>query len=156
NRLRAIASLINTNVSGPPLTHAIHVCDAKAVLVGAEHASALREVWPTLPSVHGRAWVLEDRSRGAAKGETPAEFECINEMLDQLSDARPSGIAVPSSSDVMCYIYTSGTTGLPKAAIITNKRYLSGAYLFGGATMDAGPSDILYVPLPLYHSNAII
>jgi acyl-CoA synthetase (AMP-forming)/AMP-acid ligase II len=156
NRLRAIASLINTNVTGAPLTHAINVCEAKGVLVGAEHAQALREVWSTVPSVHGRTWVLEDRSRGAAQFETPAEFERINETLAQLPDTRPAGIAVPNSSDVMCYIYTSGTTGLPKAAIITNKRYLSGAYLFGGAAMDATPSDILYVPLPLYHSNAII
>src|SRR5690606_30688690 len=48
-----------------------------------------------------------------------------------------------------------GTTGLPKAAIITNKRFLAAAYLFGGSMMDATPRDIIYVPLPLYHSNAM-
>ena len=152
NRLRAIASLINTNATGHPLTHAISVCKAKGVFVGSEHSAALSEVLPTLSGVSDRVWMLQDKA-----GEQPAaKFESINEILLGQSDARPAGVAVPNSSEVMCYIYTSGTTGLPKAAIITNKRYLAAAYMFGGAAMDASERDIIYLPLPLYHSNAII
>jgi len=152
NRLRAIASLINTNATGTPLTHAINVCKAKAVLVGGEHAAALAEVRSHLTSVGDRLWLLLDKSAESAA----CEFENVSGVVAGQSDARPSGVAVPNSSEVMCYIYTSGTTGLPKAAIITNKRYLAGAYMFGGAAMDASPRDIIYLPLPLYHSNAII
>jgi acyl-CoA synthetase (AMP-forming)/AMP-acid ligase II len=153
NRLRAVSSLINTNASGAPLTHAITVCKAKAVLVGSEHTAALLEVLPTLQGVSGRIWVSAEKNGG---GDIPTPFESVSESVLAQSDARPSGIAVPNSSEVMCYIYTSGTTGLPKAAIITNKRYLAGAYMFGGAVMEASGRDIIYLPLPLYHSNAII
>jgi acyl-CoA synthetase (AMP-forming)/AMP-acid ligase II len=151
NRLRAVASLINTNVIGAPLTHAINVCSAKGVVVGSEHAKTLVDVLPTLHGVGGRLWVHAE----ASAEQTPAGLERINEAVLSQSDARPAGIAAPNSSEVMCYIYTSGTTGLPKAAIITNKRWLSAAYLFGCAMMEASPRDIVYLALPLYHSNAM-
>ncbi len=153
NRLRAIASLINTNVTGAPLTHAITVCKAKAVVVGSEHTASVLEVLPTLQVKGESVWVVADPS---AKHAIPAEFTPISETVKGLSDARPSGVSIPNSTEVMCYIYTSGTTGLPKAAIITNKRYLSGAYMFGAGAMEASTRDIIYLPLPLYHSNAII
>ncbi len=161
NRLRAISSLINTNASGVALTHAINVCNAKAVLVGSEHAAALREVAPALSNLGGRIWMHEDTTGagGAGRVERGAQdggFERINESVLAQADARPAGTAIPNSSDVMCYIYTSGTTGLPKAAVITNKRYLSGAYLYGAGCMEATPSDIIYLTLPLYHANAFI
>ncbi|HEX5659624.1 MAG TPA: AMP-binding protein, partial [Polyangiales bacterium] len=149
-RLRAVASLINTNVSGVTATHAINICKAKAVLVGSEHASTLLEVLPTLQGVSGRLWFQAEN----AGDETPAELERINEAVSQQSDARPIGLTTPSSNDTVCLIYTSGTTGLPKAAIITNRRYLGGALLFGLTMFQSTSRDILYLPLPLYHSNA--
>lgn len=50
-RLRAVTSLINTNVSGVSATHAINVCKPKAVLVGSEHARTVAEVLPSLHNV---------------------------------------------------------------------------------------------------------
>jgi acyl-CoA synthetase (AMP-forming)/AMP-acid ligase II len=149
-KLRAVASLINTNLRGHTLTHAVNVCKPKAVLVGSEHAEALREVVPTLHGLSGRLWFHSERDND----ETPAELEGINEALTQQSDARPVGLTQPNTSDTVCFIYTSGTTGLPKAAVITNRRWLAGAYLFGLSMMQATQRDIIYLPLPLYHSNA--
>src|SRR5690606_41522804 len=117
NRLRAIGSLLNTNATGAPLIHAINVCEAKAVVVGSEHANAVLEVKDSLRGVSGRLWVQAE----PGCEQTPAELERINEGVKQQLDTRPPGLAAPNSSEVMCYIYTSGTTGLPKAAIITNK-----------------------------------
>jgi fatty-acyl-CoA synthase len=151
-RLRAIASLINTNVSGATATHAINVCKPKAVLVGSEHARSVLDVLPTLQGVSGRLWFQAEHSAD----ETPAELERINEAVAQQSDARPIGLTTPNSNDTVCLIYTSGTTGLPKAAIITNRRYLGGAYLFGLTMFQSTTRDILYLPLPLYHSNAAL
>uniref|UniRef100_A0A671NSG5 long-chain-fatty-acid--CoA ligase n=1 Tax=Sinocyclocheilus anshuiensis TaxID=1608454 RepID=A0A671NSG5_9TELE len=50
------------------------------------------------------------------------------------------------------YIFTSGTTGLPKAAVITHLQALkaAGGFWVYGAT----GSDVIYTPLPLYHSAA--
>src|SRR5688572_13241120 len=57
SRLRAIASLINTNVTGVGLTHAINVCKPKGVIVGAEHQKAVVDVLSSLQGVGGRTWV---------------------------------------------------------------------------------------------------
>jgi acyl-CoA synthetase (AMP-forming)/AMP-acid ligase II len=152
SKLRAVTSLINTHLSGATLTHAINVCKPKAVLVGSEHAEALRAVVPTLQGVSGRLWLHAE----SGADDTPAELESINEAVAQQSDARPVGLTTPSTSDVLCFIYTSGTTGLPKAAIIKNSRWLAGAHLFGLTVMQASPRDIIYLPLPLYHSNAVL
>jgi acyl-CoA synthetase (AMP-forming)/AMP-acid ligase II len=151
NRLRAIASLINTNLSGASLTHAINVCTPRGVLVGSEHAQNLIEVLPSLSAVSGRVWFQAEKTAL----ETPAALERINEAVHEQSDARPLGLSAPRNTDIALYIYTSGTTGLPKAAVITHKRWMGAAYLFGGAIMDATQRDIIYVCLPLYHSNAM-
>jgi acyl-CoA synthetase (AMP-forming)/AMP-acid ligase II len=150
NRLRAVAALINTNATGAQLTHAIKVCSARAVFVGSEHARALSEVSPSLHVA--KIWLHVD------KGDAPDDygFERIGDLVAAEPWSRPAGTRVANTSDVMCYIYTSGTTGLPKAAIITNKRFMSGVYLYGAACMEASPRDVIYVTLPLYHANAFI
>jgi fatty-acyl-CoA synthase len=151
NRLGAIASLINTHLTGSALTHALAVCAPKAILVGAEHEEALSEVLASLAG-SPRVWTQAEEPCP----EAPFRFERIDARVAQQSDARPSGLKRPNSSDVMCYIYTSGTTGLPKGAIITNHRYLAAGYAFGRAVLEITPRDILYVALPLYHSSATI
>ncbi|MET0344536.1 MAG: long-chain-acyl-CoA synthetase [Polyangiales bacterium] len=153
-RLRAVTSMINTNLSGHTLTHAVNVCKPKAMLVGAEHAQTLRAVLPALASsgLSGRIWLQAEADNAAS---LPG-IERINEAVAQQSDARPVGITPPSSSETLCLIYTSGTTGLPKAAIVTNRRWVGGGFLFGAALMEATPRDIIYLPLPLYHSNAAV
>ncbi|MBK7977769.1 MAG: long-chain-acyl-CoA synthetase, partial [Deltaproteobacteria bacterium] len=62
---------------------------------------------------------------------------------------------VPTNKDVFCYVYTSGTTGLPKAAVIRNQRMLGANLVFGHLMHRSGPGDVIYVPLPLFHSNAL-
>jgi fatty-acyl-CoA synthase len=151
NRLRAIAALINTNLSGAALTHAINVSGPRGALVGSEHAQSLVDVLPSLSALSGRVWFQAEKT-GL---ETPAPLERINEAVQEQSDARPLGLSAPRNTDVALYIYTSGTTGLPKAAVITHKRWMGAAYLFGGAIMNATQRDIIYVCLPLYHSNAM-
>jgi acyl-CoA synthetase (AMP-forming)/AMP-acid ligase II len=151
NRLRAVTSLINTNLTGVGLTHAINVCSPKAVLLGSEHAESVNAVMADLRGVSGRVFVAADEPNF----ETPHGMERVNEVVRDQSDARPVGLTPGRNKDVALYIYTSGTTGLPKAAIITHKRWMAAAYLFGAAAMDATNRDVIYVALPLYHSNAM-
>ncbi len=163
-RLRAVTSMINTNLSGNTLTHAVNVCKPKAMVVGAEHAQAVRAVLPailrspaeeprastTSAGLSGKIWLQAE----AGDATSLPGIERINEAVAQQSDARPVGITPPVTSETLCLIYTSGTTGLPKAAIVTNRRWVGAAYLFGAALMEATSRDVIYLPLPLYHSNA--
>lgn len=58
-------------------------------------------------------------------------------------------------ADLFMLIYTSGTSGDPKAV-----RCSHGKVAIAGATMtgrfDLGPSDVCYVSMPLFHSNAVL
>lgn len=57
--------------------------------------------------------------------------------------------------DLFMLIYTSGTSGDPKAV-----RCSQGKVAVAGVTMaqrfDLGPSDVCYVSMPLFHSNAVL
>ena len=56
--------------------------------------------------------------------------------------------------DTCVYIYTSGTTGFPKASKMNHMRMWSAGY-FGRKVSRLKSSDILYCPLPLYHSSGL-
>jgi len=150
SRLRAVAALINTNVSGSALEHAIHVAKPRLVLTGAEHAGKIREVLPSLSGI-GRDAVLAWSDAGA---DVPDDLASFDALLEAAAPS-PTDVGPPRADEYMCYIYTSGTTGLPKAAIVRNQRWLVAGALFGSAVLELGPDDIVYVPLPLYHSNAM-
>ena len=150
SRLRAVAALVNTNLSGAPLAHAIGVAAPRLALVGAEHALRAREA----PGGLGRESLLvwrdpdDPEPRGA---EGLGDFDA----LVARAEAAPKDVGAPRADECMCYIYTSGTTGLPKAAIIRNQRWLLAGALFGSSVLELGPGDVVYIPLPLYHSNAM-
>jgi len=150
SRLRAIAALLNTNVTGRALTHAIGIGKPKLVLVGAEHAEKVREVLPSLERIDAKQ-VFVQRDDGDAPDPDFADFDaCV-----AAAEGGPEDVGPPRADECMCYIYTSGTTGLPKAAIIRNQRWLLAGGLFGAAILELRAGDTVYVPLPLYHSNAI-
>jgi acyl-CoA synthetase (AMP-forming)/AMP-acid ligase II len=143
HRLRAVAALINTNLVGAALAHAVEVCRPSAFLVGEEHADSALQVAPTL---HCKRWSQGQRAI--------ASFEDVD--LSAHSERALPELEAPRLSDPAFYIYTSGTTGLPKAAVVTHKRWMTFAYAFARVMFDAGPSDVIYVTLPLYHSNAML
>jgi acyl-CoA synthetase (AMP-forming)/AMP-acid ligase II len=150
SRLRAVAALLNTNATGRALEHAIAVAGPKIVLAGAEHAEKVREVLPALPQL-GEGAVYAWRDEGAPVPSDLADFDA------RLASARaaPREVGAPRADECMCYIYTSGTTGLPKAAVIRNSRWLIAGALFGASVLELGRGDVVYIALPLYHSNAM-
>ena len=150
NRLRAIAALINTNISGKGLVHALEIAKASACVVGSEHAKKLSEVTAeleTLPSERIFEQALETMPTSL--------FASADEAVAAFPTTAPNGLETPRGSDPMCYIYTSGTTGLPKAAIIKNLRWLAASTLFGRGLLELSPGELNYCTLPLYHSNAM-
>ncbi|KAI0102695.1 fatty acid transporter protein [Nemania sp. FL0031] len=57
--------------------------------------------------------------------------------------------------DMAILIFTSGTTGLPKAAIVSWSKLITASNFVRG-WLNTRPSDVLYTPMPLYHSSAMI
>jgi acyl-CoA synthetase (AMP-forming)/AMP-acid ligase II len=154
NRIGAVSALINTHLTGAALVHAIKIAKPKALLVGSEHVGAVQEVRHDLPHVTQgrRVWVQLDP-------EHPEEhpgFRIINQEVAACSEQEPQQRAMPETTAPMCYIYTSGTTGLPKAAIVSNQRWLEAGLALGRVVGEMTSHDVLYLTLPLYHSAAFL
>jgi fatty-acyl-CoA synthase len=79
--------------------------------------------------------------------EWAAEMAAVRDVPVETRAAEPS--------DLFMLIYTSGTSGEPKAV-----KCSQGKVAIAGATMtqrfELGPSDVCYVSMPLFHSNAVL
>lgn len=147
SKIGAVTAMINSNLNDKALTHAINCSSPKLLLAGSEHTSAIQSVIDTLEVEGGVVIQVEP-------GASSAGFPAINEEVEARPTTNPTGVEKAGSDDATSYIYTSGTTGLPKAAIITNRRYMSASALFGRGMYELKQGDVLYVTLPLYHSSA--
>ncbi|XP_017839937.1 long-chain fatty acid transport protein 4 isoform X1 [Drosophila busckii] len=140
SQLGVISALINTNLRGDSLLHCISVAKAKALIVGSELSEALQ----ALPPMELPLYEYADESQSLQLAQaTP--------LRPALATQPPSTAKLASSRDKLLYIYTSGTTGMPKAAVITNLRFL---FMSAGTfyMLRVLPEDVVYNPLPLYHS----
>jgi fatty-acyl-CoA synthase len=131
-RVGGIVALVNTNLVGPSLEHAIASVSPKHVIVASELEQMVREA---IPGAGFRIWVREE------------------EHFERYSDASlpPSDRPSVTIRDTALLIYTSGTTGLPKAAKVSHHRILQWSLWFAGLG-DFSPADRMYNCLPLYHS----
>jgi fatty-acyl-CoA synthase len=140
-------ALINTNLTGRGLQHAIAVADAKHAIVGAECLGA----YATLEG--DASWQLHVRGDPeSGRADLPSgACELDGELAAQSGTALPADFreACRADDDVF-YIYTSGTTGLPKAARFSHLKFMTASTL--GRIAGLGRNDVMYCALPLYHS----
>jgi acyl-CoA synthetase (AMP-forming)/AMP-acid ligase II len=151
NKIGAASALINTNLTGRALLNAMQASRAKKLLAGSEHLAKLDGVLEELPNLSAE----RDLYVQCEGGEGGGAGRVIDDEVAAASSAERSGTHRPRGSEHCCYIYTSGTTGLPKAAVIRNQRIMAAGTLFGHLMFQAERDDVIYVPLPLYHSSAI-
>ncbi|HTT74512.1 MAG TPA: long-chain-acyl-CoA synthetase [Candidatus Binataceae bacterium] len=142
-RIGGIVSLVNTNLAGGALAHAINIVAPSQIIVGAELAGTVVDILPRLSS-RVKTWVI---------GESAHEFPRIDNALDHYAGTSLSGLQfrAPSISDLALYIYTSGTTGFPKAANVSHFRLMQWSYWFAGL-MNTQSTDRMLNCLPMYHS----
>ena len=153
-KLGVTAALVNTNLRGKALAHALETADTRTLIVGSEllpAAAALADEvdWPL------RAWVSRDPAdeTDPAAAPLPAGFRDLSAATDEEpdTDPDPSEREELRTGDNLFYIYTSGTTGLPKAARMSHLRFLGGGESTAFA-LKLRPGDVHYCALPLYHS----
>ncbi|WP_406337310.1 long-chain-fatty-acid--CoA ligase [Streptomyces sp. NBC_00649] len=71
----------------------------------------------------------------------------------QLRPAPPmTGAAGNADDDTAVILYTSGTTGTPKGAELTHRNLVSNALTAARTLLCAGPDDVLFGGLPLFHA----
>jgi len=153
NKIGAVGALINTNLRGRQLIHCITVTDSKKCIFGEELSDAIAEVKGELPLKEGDDYLFMPDT-----GQSPAPNWC-RDLLAESTDAAAvdPGVTDEITLGENClYIYTSGTTGLPKAAVMSNRRFLQSAALSHKALYRATEQDRFYVCLPLYHATGLM
>ncbi len=151
NKLGATAALLNTNLTGGPLAHCMAITDSRVCIVGEERLENVADVRQD-PKLAGMGLYLYVRDRGETACPDWA-FDLEEEAEDE-DTANPPDTAASTLGEVALNIFTSGTTGLPKAAVMTNRRYLLAAGLASRAALQCKAGDCIYVCLPLYHGTA--
>ncbi|GMH57654.1 hypothetical protein TrST_g2331 [Triparma strigata] len=148
SRVGCTAALINTNLMGTALVHAIKTAvgdsETKRVVVSEELLTNVDAVRGQLSSLGIEVLVYYHNTN---------KVSGFNKLLEQTSGTPVDQDGVPArawNSDLF-YIYTSGTTGLPKASKINHLRFYIAGLMFSKLCR-AGTSDRIYCALPLYHS----
>ncbi len=153
-KIGAVSALINTSQRQAVLKHSVSLVKPSRVIVGAELLDAFNEVQECLPKDdRAQLWVADPTIEQAC----PHGYaDLLHETQDVSDSSNLSSSAELRANDPLCYFYTSGTTGLPKAAVLTNGRYMKAYGGIGQACIQLKSNDRVYVPLPFYHATALV
>jgi fatty-acyl-CoA synthase len=151
-KLGVKAALINTNLTGRTLRHALATSDARHLVLGAECIDRFRTTADDLERIL-EVWVDVEPGTGAEGGDAEHWGVDLAEALAGQPGENPPAAWREGlrSGDDLLYIYTSGTTGPPKAARFSHLRFISTGDL-GAWAQDLSAIDVHYCALPLYHT----
>ncbi len=149
SKIGVISALINTNLKKDVLLNSIKVANCRAIITSADFVETIREILYDEELQRLPIYVY--------KGDTstlkvdPNMVDLVQEFHRTPANKRSFDPSKIQAKDKLLYIYTSGTTGLPKAAVITNLRFMF--LTFGvSKTIKITSQDTIYNPLPMYHS----
>ncbi|KKK43328.1 hypothetical protein LCGC14_0482110 [marine sediment metagenome] len=142
SKLKAICSLVNTNLRKQPLIHIMTISEPRYIVVDNDCLSAVQEIQSDLKVKNNEIFVTNKNSKH--------DFVNLPNELGTSPITNPKTVDTFDIGDVCSYIFTSGTTGFPKAVMIKH----SDIGVFYAKGLHLEENDIVYNPLPLYHSHA--
>ena len=154
-KLGATAGLLNTHQRRDVLLHSASIINARLIVFGEEHCTAVAEIREALqasPALADAGFCFVADHGDAA----PPEWAQVLSSNDPaLANHDPAATAAVQLGDAAFFIYTSGTTGLPKAAIFGHHRFVNAKYGFGRICLNVTAQERMYLCLPLYHATAL-
>jgi len=140
-KLGVTTALINTQLRGQPLRHALETAGTRTLIAGSECLENVGD------DVADTLLVRGDPGTGSA-----TDFDATLARMST-EDPDPAFRAELVAGDDLFYVSTSGTTGLPKAARLSHMRFLG---VGDGMSAVAGyeADDVIACTLPLYHGAA--
>ncbi len=152
SKIGTIASLINTKQRAASLIHSFTINKVKAYVIGEELYQSFHNAMNDLElTSEDKLFFLEDKG----EMELPKGFINLKKEVKDQATSTPSAIKEIKGMDPYAYIFTSGTTGLPKAAPMRHIHMMSSTYGWGVLALNMQPEDVIYITLPLFHSNAM-
>lgn len=155
SKIGVITALVNNNLRREVLIHSIRTANSKAIIFGVELNAAVEEIRQE-KEMQGLQLFHHIAKTQLQTEEEKKNVQYLGVHLNPQLDLESKSplledMAISCVKDKMVYIYTSGTTGMPKAAVITNSRYM---FMVMGANvmLQLNPDDVIYNSLPLYHT----
>lgn len=153
----AKVALVNYNLTGDALVHAVKMSKGRLVIVDQEVAQKV------LIGEEGEKSRERLVSEGIEEGAGFAEREVlifddgVERVVDTWTGRREPTEVIGNRkfSEMGVLIYTSGTTGLPKAANIPYTKFYRSAD-FVRVFLRLRQNDVFYTCMPLYHSSAML
>lgn len=153
-KIGAATALINTNITGKPLSHSVNTAlqssETKILIVDSELEGSLKEELVELASSGVKIfyWSADKTARYST-----SNLKLIIERQPVTRIDRSHRETV-TEKDPLIFVFTSGTTGLPKACKISQTRFQAASFFFPHFCLQRRQRDVMYTPLPLYHSAA--
>jgi len=145
SKIKGISSLINVNLRKQPLIHVMKISKPKYIVADKECIPAIQGVISDLKIKNNEVFVVNKN-----KKKIKHNFIDLPSELNTISVNNPKTVVDFNVGDVCSNIFTSGTTGFPKAVMI--KHVEIGTFYANGLHLKE--NDIVYNPLPLYHSHS--
>ncbi|MBY8984492.1 MAG: AMP-binding protein [Candidatus Lokiarchaeota archaeon] len=147
NKIQGIVSYININQRMDALIHAFRISEPSWIVIDGSNLPFFIDIYDKLNFETNNVLVINERTKLNHK------FFDLGWEFYAVSNENPSTTFNSYLTDVSSYIFTSGTTGLPKPATQSNVRLLNP---FASLTLKLSQEDVIYCPLPLYHSHALV
>jgi fatty-acyl-CoA synthase len=146
-KLGVTTALLNTQLRGHALDHAIQAAKPALVVAGAECAEAVA----SLDAARRLApvYVASDTDEPASRAGGLGDWDALLARAAAENPDRAVRQGLVAGHDLF-FLYTSGTTGLPKAARLSHMRWL-GVGDGMSAIAGYGPDDVIGCVLPLFH-----
>ena len=147
NKIQGIVSYININQRMNALIHAFRVSEPNWIVIDGSNLPYLMDIFDELDFKTSNVLVINEKTK------ISHNFYDLDWDFYHIPADNPKTTYNSYLTDISSYIFTSGTTGLPKPATQSNMRLLNP---FAQLALKITQDDVIYCPLPLYHSHALV
>lgn len=147
-----IVSLVNNNLRGESLRHCIETTGSSHVILSERLIDTFKNEFKE--SMDGRIFYINQNYINLSSQNDVKNTEYLFNNVFSYSDELV--YTKTELDDAIFYLFTSGSTGLPKAALVTNRRYIIGYAGYGLSLARLKPEDRFYVYLPFFHGNSTV
>lgn len=152
-KIGAVASLINAHQKGAVLKHSIETDQGDYFIIGEERIPDFEAIRPQLKNLE-KATFFGLKNHGEVA--IPTDYLPLSELIETAATDNLPITKTITLGDRFANVFTSGTTGMPKASIQTHKKWYLCYHWYGKVSMGIQTEDVFYVPIPFFHTNAMI